>query len=377
MSGTDSDPQWAWLGLLKWSLSYSDGTRPSSETVQMSAEDKKFLETVMKEGIIDENERMKEILIDLTSALEVYKGISEGKEELKQPDQDELKDLLGELRDIVEQIDYARAFAAMKGFPFLLGCAQERTAVPRAIRIACLGVVATMCQNNPPLQMDLLEMGSIKILSDLYFKESPTEEATDVDADGKMRARIVQALSANVRNHATAEQVFCSVQQAPSLMETALGVHNGRPHHQTPLNLRKRALFFLRALITSDSSDRERVQLFANSIQHIVDTHLDAEQNFEIRELSLELLNQILEQKLSVNVVLDNRINLTRTGAERTTEIESLTGEDLEFAQVELQHWQTLISNLESAEPDQPQSQPTLLLANTSSLPAPPETLPQ
>ena len=41
------DP-FAWLGLLKWSLAYSDGTKPSEGAVPMSPEDKAFLEKVMK-----------------------------------------------------------------------------------------------------------------------------------------------------------------------------------------------------------------------------------------------------------------------------------------------------------------------------------------
>uniref|UniRef100_A0A7S4KBJ9 Uncharacterized protein n=1 Tax=Guillardia theta TaxID=55529 RepID=A0A7S4KBJ9_GUITH len=64
---------WAWLGLLKWSLSYSDGTRKNDDITPMSKEDREFLEKVMAEGIIDENERMKFILQESTKAMEYYR----------------------------------------------------------------------------------------------------------------------------------------------------------------------------------------------------------------------------------------------------------------------------------------------------------------
>ena len=66
MSETESND--AWLGLLKWSLNYVDGTVPSSESSgfkEMSAEKRAFLEEVMKNGIIDEGQRMKTILSSL------------------------------------------------------------------------------------------------------------------------------------------------------------------------------------------------------------------------------------------------------------------------------------------------------------------------
>ena len=60
-NSSNSNNPWAWLGLLKWSLSYADGTTPS-DNVEISAEDKAFLEAVMAEGVVDENDRMKTIL---------------------------------------------------------------------------------------------------------------------------------------------------------------------------------------------------------------------------------------------------------------------------------------------------------------------------
>ena len=51
-----------WPGLLKWSLQHVDGTAPS-EFSAMSEEDRKWLEQVMREGVRDENKRLKEIMV--------------------------------------------------------------------------------------------------------------------------------------------------------------------------------------------------------------------------------------------------------------------------------------------------------------------------
>ena len=79
MSAQPED-NWAWLGLLKWSLTYVDGTVPSEESPnykEMSTEDKKFLEEVMKDGIINEGERMKTILNHLVTYLGAIKASEE------------------------------------------------------------------------------------------------------------------------------------------------------------------------------------------------------------------------------------------------------------------------------------------------------------
>ena len=84
------------------------------------------------------------------------KGNAEDKEEKrKELSEDEMIEHLQELQDIVEQIDCARAFMAMGGIPFLIGCATSTTndtpstassgGVPKSIKKKALSVLATMC----------------------------------------------------------------------------------------------------------------------------------------------------------------------------------------------------------------------------------------
>lgn len=390
MSGGGGGDPWAWLGLLKWSLSYSDGTRDSSESmVPLSAEDKAFLEKVMKEGIIDENERMKTILKEVTATIETWKQEAEanaGAESKSattttqtfstQEQDDEMQDRLQELRDIVEQIDYARAFAAMKGLNFLLGCIQERQCIPRSMRGMCLGILATMCQHNPPVQKELLELGAIRILSDVFFIEHDERAVEGNDMDGQLRARIIQAISANVRSHDLAEAVFCQLEQAPRLI--AFGLTGGTDNDAAPLALRQRTLFFLKALLTSDSSTRERVERFSGCIGYVLDAHMldlkDTDSSSpDIREQALDLVQQVLEQKLSVNAVLDRKDVLAATAVRRITEIRNLTdAEEQEYAAVEGAHWEKVLGLLARATRDEvvvastsatETEAPTLLLA--------------
>jgi hsp70-interacting protein len=397
MSGGGGGDPWAWLGLLKWSLSYSDGTHESPTSMTpLSAEDRAFLEKVMKEGIIDENERMKTILKEVTAIIETWKQEAEANTEAKsatvmtQEQDDEMQDRLQELRDIVEQIDYARAFAAMKGLNFLLGCVQERQCIPRSMRGMCLGIIATMCQHNPPVQKELLELGAIRILSDVFFIEHEQRAVDGNDMDGQLRARIIQAISANVRSHDLAEAVFCQLDQAPRLI--ALGLTGGSEGDKdyAPTALRQRTLFFLKALLTSDSSTRERVERFSGCIGYVLDagmldtgipgdTSVSSSSSPEIRENALDLVQQVLEQKLSVNAVLDRKDTLASTAVRRVMEIRNLSlAEEKEYAAVELAHWEQVLVLLARATRDEDvttststtstpeESSPTLLLASGS-----------
>jgi hsp70-interacting protein len=345
-----SDP-FAWLGLLKWSLAYSDGTSPSADGMTpMSPEDKAFLEMVMKEGIIDENERMKTILKEVTTTLDAWRVAKYTNEEAET-----VEELLQELRDIVEQIDYARAFAAMKGLVFLLGCVQERNSMPTSTRAMCLGTIATMCQHNPPVQKELLELGALRILSDLFF--ATHDNAAVDDADGSLRARIIQAVSANVRSHDLAESVFCQLDQAPRLLAAGLGqVDESSASTLIPTIVQKRSLFFLRALVTSDNSTRERLHTFGACIVYAVDCVLLNEarngRDDELVELVLAMVEQILEQRVSVDVILLRKHNIVEAGIQRIAAIRNLSGDDREFAEVELGLWERILKLLAVAQPD-------------------------
>ena len=101
----------------------------------------------------------------------------------------------------------------------------------------------------------------------------------------------MQAISSIVRNHQLAETVFCNLDQAESLIMAGLNPVNASQ------NLKTRTVFFLRALITSDTATSDRIRGFASAIGCIADNFVKTSNSPEIRETSLALLVQILEQK--------------------------------------------------------------------------------
>lgn len=369
----------AWLGLLKWSLNYVDGTVPSSESsgfTQMTEEDRAFLEEVMKNGIIDEGQRMKTILSSLVSYLDnilakdktdvIHNhignngGVSLCDDSKEPPSEDEASELLSELQDIIEQIDYAKSFAAMGGIKFLIGCSAQREKVPDSIRSGTLSCLSTLCQNNPPVQYMMLEQGSIVKLTEIYFAEFPqknqdrgnenTEESNPLKLiDNSLRAKIIQAMSSSVRNHDTAETIFCMNDSSVKMIESGLGMHCKNEALPVPnLALRRKTLFFLQALVTSDSSDVERIHRFARAIQYVACNFLDPEMEpaQEMREMVLSMITRLLDRKVGVNSVLDITSSLIKLGVRRVSFMRTLEGEDEQYMQEELDLWESLITKI-------------------------------
>ena len=378
MSGNSSGggEQWAWLGLLKWTLAHQDGTVPSSESpTMMSDEDKAFLEKVMAEGIIDEADRMKFILEEFSKAMEYYKSVSSINEEEEKgdeppPDEDNLEELLEELRDIVEQVDYARGFVNIKGCNYLLGAigatsSASAPVIPNAIRNQCLGIIATLAQNNPPVQKELLELGAVKILSDLFLLEtSKTPLST--------KTKIMQALSAIVRCYDLTEAVFEQLPQAPLLMVQGLSSDPAISN----ASLRTKTLFFLRAFLTSDNSTKARAKTFQHAIAMLADTdskYLNSNPDDEIpgypdivalqlRESAIALLSQLLGRRLAVTLLLQRKQHLASLGVQRIKALRKAKGEDAELTRVELQHWEAFLLQLARAEPEEEEVEVKLLM---------------
>ena len=134
----------AWGALLKWSIAQTaegDGTS-SAPPAQMTKEKKEFLEAVMKDGVVDLVKRAGEILEALHEGTKVSRGpplryaddhsppairhpptrqpatLQPCREGTAIDDDatDRLVGLMGELMDIVEQIDFAMALVQVGGW---------------------------------------------------------------------------------------------------------------------------------------------------------------------------------------------------------------------------------------------------------------------
>merc|ERR1712232_535323 len=227
------------------------------------------------------------------------------------------------------------AFAAMGGLTFLLGCASEPTQIiPTTIKSHCLGVLATLCQNNPSVQYNLLELGAMKTLVTLYNNSSSSQSI-------QIQTKVVQTLSCMIRNHAMAEHIFCQDEMSIQVLESGLGLSTDTT--TTTSALQKRCLFFLQALVTSDTADKKRLQTFTPCLNFIITKFLTCD-NVELREMTLSMVLRLFQQDAQI---LTHHTNLLQTiGTQRISTIQSLTGEELDFAQEELYHWQTLQSLL-------------------------------
>merc|ERR1712164_33406 len=122
-----------WLGLLRWSLEYQDGTA-ATEAKEMDPETRKWLETAMSELVVDEGKRMVEIVDQLD---EMRKGVVE-------VDSDAVEALFEELMDIVEQIDQALNLHKNGKFATVIDMLRDKNPVFRA---GAAGIIATCSQN--------------------------------------------------------------------------------------------------------------------------------------------------------------------------------------------------------------------------------------
>jgi hypothetical protein len=269
----------------------------------------------------------------------------------------------------------------LRGLPFLLGMIAEmgdaddhstkvRTLVlPTALRAAAAGIIATMAQHNPPIQKELLELGALKTLSESFLEVNDTNHVED-DSDGQLRAKIMQAISATVRSHSLATNVFLNLDQTPTLIAGGIGLvdepvpqgnHSGAIRRfQPPAVVRRRTLFFLRALLTADDVTSDQIRLFSPHVVYLIDTYAlrnpsdneDPSSFYEFQELTLSLIRSLLEQRVSVNVVLSRCDPLVDRGTIVIPVLKKKieAGADETNATV-LEHWEALVPLLGSALP--------------------------
>lgn len=269
MDPTGGGPNW--LGLLKWSLMYSDGTAPS-DVKPMTKEDQEFLLNVMNELVQDDPKRMREIMVNIATYLEESveesKSCSDVEEKrqdtgasrlaaiaaaesfrrLNRDEQDKrIEQELEDLQDIVEQIDMAEVFIKnMKGEGCLLDIAENRKGLVGrlSVRSKATVILGTLSQNNTKVQEVLFQNGTVSrlvsfalsllsvppalsasvvlptsssTLSKLFQLEQPVLDGRSVgfhfdDSSSTSRytllSKVISALSCTIRSYAPAEDGF-------------------------------------------------------------------------------------------------------------------------------------------------------------------------
>lgn len=235
-----SAPQW--LGLLRWSLAYQDGTQ-TSQFNQLSEQDREWLGSVLKEVVKDEAERMNEIILSLQE---------KHQSGAFQSQQTEAFSLLEELQDIIEQVDMAEIFAKFHGSRLLLLLLEDKIAVPLTVRKQAAVVLATLTQNNLVVQDSLAKQDVLERLMAVFL------EAQDVS----LCLKVHYAVSCLVRGHALLEEKFFQ-----SFFLSYLSHIASLPDH---LPLFHKAFFLSSSLISSDTATADRVERMVDLLLPLV-----------------------------------------------------------------------------------------------------------
>lgn len=177
----------AMTGIMNWSLTHSDGTRPSKP---ISDEDKRFFFDALASVSVDPVARMR----DISSSLATLPG--GGAAQLTQPALDATLLQLEELQDHAEDIDAACDFPKVGGLPPLLALLSSS---PHAsLRAASAGILSTVAANNPKAQASMVAGHAV----------GPLVASLSADADAGVRAKAALALSSLLRNCRGAQAAF-------------------------------------------------------------------------------------------------------------------------------------------------------------------------
>ncbi|OQR81593.1 hypothetical protein THRCLA_23338 [Thraustotheca clavata] len=325
-----TDPN-KWMGLLRWSMQQQDGTRPS-EFKAMDPHDKEWLERVMKECVIDEIERMHQIIriwsgedprVVLPKLIEDPPAQAFTQDEI-----DDYKEaLLDEMLTRIDQIDNAQTFVKIGGLPSLLPLFESPRAETRALAAE---VFATCAQNNPPVQKAGLDASVLEAFCKMVLN----------DKDANCRSKALLGISCMVRSlDKTSERWFMKHCNGLDVLQQCLDNGDTR--------LQRRSLFLLRYLVNASIENAQ--ELLTKGIYVRVCASLIGGDDVDLNESSLQALSEFatLGPKFK-QACKDN--NIVAIVQARLKVIGTLTGEDKEIAQEEASFAHLLLENLDVLE---------------------------
>ncbi|EOA21143.1 hypothetical protein CARUB_v10001487mg [Capsella rubella] len=250
-----------WDGLLKWSLSHSDGTRP---TRQLSEEDRKWFAEAMQSQTVDVVKRLKEI----TQVMQTPQQVLEAHGVTLQ----DIQDLLDELQEHVESIDLANDLHSIGGLVPLLDYLKNPNA---NIRAKSADVISTIVENNPRSQESVIKANGLESLL-LNFTS---------DTDMHSRTQALGAISSLIRNNQTGITGF-RIANGYTGLKYAL--------ESDSVRFQRKALNLLHYLLQENGLDSDiAIQLgFHHLMMHLVSS-IDA----DVREAALRGLLKLTEAR--------------------------------------------------------------------------------
>ncbi|XP_047086390.1 hsp70 nucleotide exchange factor FES1-like [Lolium rigidum] len=297
------DHRMSWARLLKWSLSYIDGARPSRA---ISEEERRWLaEAAGRHMAEDVVSRLREIALLMSTPLSVLEaqGITP----------DDIEDLLAELQVHVESIDVANDLHSVGGLVPVIRYLRNSNA---RIRAKAADVVTTVVQNNPTSQQLVMEASGFEPLVSNFTS----------DPDLTARIKALGALSSLIRNNKPGVAAFRLANGYAGLRD-ALNSESAR--------FQRKALSLTHYLLSENHSD---CSVFAQlGFPHLM-MHLVSSNDSGVREAALGGLPELArDTALGNRTLLADQDRLQRLLWGRIQSIRMMAPDDLDAAREERQ----------------------------------------
>ncbi|KAF8822397.1 hypothetical protein IE077_003858, partial [Cardiosporidium cionae] len=258
-----------WSGLLKWSLSYSDGTAPTS---RLNEEDISFLQGAIQEA--------------LSSVEDPSKLITEAIEKLS----DSNESVIITAIELIEKcVDFypetARQFDRLNAMEPLLHVLSSRNEdiVERSFQI-----MAFIFSNNPTVQQHAYEKKALPILME-FLETTPST---------KLAIRCLGAISALIRNIGDAEKDFV---ESNGLKALVIALNSENTKYQ------EKAMTLSRHFLDINRFSYENIEnlRFVDATLCILNTRKDETMGIQHGELCAHMVNALIQ---------NHRIKLARCG---------------------------------------------------------------
>lgn len=274
-----------YLGLLRWSLNYQDGT--TSNAQPMDPERRKWLMEAIESQIIDPVEQMKNI-IDI---LDLEPPINDTDIKLIEF-YSKKNDTLLELISYVDNFDLALDFHKLKGTEKLLSLLNKTK--NEDVKINILELLSILTQNHPKLQAALIDLGGLDTLLALL---------SDKDISSKQRSKVIGALGSLVRSNKLIATKFLVDQKALPIIFDIIKQNKGYKSQAVVVvsisddekemsrrRILRKSLFLIKYFVDEIEEIRKPIQInFSNLLKSIQDKEVD----IDAKELSKQIYNII------------------------------------------------------------------------------------
>ncbi|XP_072997310.1 uncharacterized protein [Typha latifolia] len=296
-----------WAGLLKWSLSYADGTRPPCP---VSEERRRWFIEAMQARTVNVVNRMKEIALVMRTPEDVLEaqGITPS----------DIEDMLIELKELVEPIDAANDLHLVGGLLPLLSYLRKPNA---CIRAKAAEVVSVTVHNNARNQQFVNEAGGLEPLLSNFTS----------DPDMTVRTEALGAISSLIRNNKSGIAAFRLANGYAGLRDAL---------SSDSVKCQRKAASLIQYLLQEDSSDCSVVMELGF---HRLMMHLVSSNDSGVREAALGGLLELARKESRILLAQEGKLRqLLRN---RMESIKSMSPSDLAAAREERQ----LVDSLWSA----------------------------